>query len=134
MGMNAYVRCQACKKPVMALDPAALTVPLLAEVLAEAWEAHIVECPKSCNYCRGHKRSRNQSCGRPACRKAAQERRTLDRIEDVETLILRTRDVDTIAAHMGLSAVTLREWLRDNGRADLVDHGGPLAPGKGVAA
>jgi hypothetical protein len=100
--------------------------------VAEAWSAHVAECKKTCQWCGGERngRGRGRTCGSEACKADERAARAFDRIDAVEVLLQTTSDPDTIAERLGLSLPHLRQWLRDNGRADLVD--GPLAPVEGM--
>lgn len=133
--MSADLYCQNCRRVAMTLDPSMLGVHGVGVALAEGWAAHRADCNRTCDHCGHVKDGRDQSCGSLPCRDAARDRRTADRMDDIETLLLRTTDPDVIARAVGLqSGASLRAWLRANGRADLVTGEGPLAPGVGVAA
>jgi len=132
MGMNAYVRCERCRRPVMGLDPRHITVFGVALTVAEAWSAHVAECPKTCQWCGGMRSRGRQTCAAEACKDDERQARAHARIDAVEVLLQTTSDPDTIAERLGLTLTHLRQWLRDNGRPDLVNKGGPLAPAEGM--
>ena len=132
--MSAILRCGNCNKPVLNLDPMSLLIDGVASIITDAWEAHQVDCHRTCPFCHAqtHPHPKVITCGSQQCRTKLAERKTADRIADIETLLVRTSDAAWIADQVGLGTVHhLRAWLRRHGRCDLVDGKGPLAAAEG---
>lgn len=133
--MSAHLNCTNCRSTVIILDPATLITAAAGPVIAAMWLEHTQDCPRTCRWCTGEKSHGNAlSCARLDCKTKAQAQRTRDRIDDIETLLIRTSDADAIAHHIGLAnGKALRTWLRKHGRQDLITTNGPLAPELGIA-
>ena len=125
--------CNNCRTTVIALDPATLTAAGAGPIVAAMWLEHTRDCPRTCRWCCGEKSHGNAlSCKRLDCKERAREMRARDRLDDIETLLIRTSDADVIARQIGLTdGRALRVWLRKQGRADLIDG---LIPLEGAAA
>lgn len=134
--MSAHLNCNNCRRAVIAIDPATLVTPAAGAAIAALWIEHAHDCPRTCRWCMGEKSHGNAlSCARDECKAKARDQRTRDRMDDIETLLIRTSDPDIIARHVGLNdGRALRLWLSKNGRRDLITGDGPLAPITGVAA
>ena len=127
--------CQRCQRDVLTFDPHGMTNPEAAAIVGQGWAEHAADCPLTCDHCGRVKGSRNPTCGDRMCKRAERLRVVGDRVADIQILLVRTSDAEWIAHQVGLSdAKRLRHWLRRNGRADLVQGDGPLAPDRGVAA
>ena len=127
--------CQRCQREVLTFDPHGMTNPEAAAIVGQEWAEHGADCPMTCDHCGRVKCSRNPTCGDRMCKRAERLRVVGDRVADIQILLVRTSDADWIARQVGIGdAKRLRDWLRRNGRADLVQGDGPLAPDRGVAA
>lgn len=133
--MSASIRCDNCRRDVVVVDPATFSAPAAGSLIAVLWIEHTRDCTHTCPWCTQPKRDRRvATCGSLDCQAQHREQKARDRIDDIEVLLHRSGDPEWIANQVGFANTrSMRRWLRDHGRDDLVD--GPLAPelGCGIA-